>query len=109
MNPYPLLIIVSTQLIVIGLIAWAGTVWTRKQKDRGHARLQLIRLLFWFIAAIAVFTSAVQVFLFATGRISSWFPNPSAFGSLVIVSIIYAQTSKSIRKRKQNGRTGSSS
>ena len=99
MNHYPLYIIVA--LVLVGLVALTTTVVLRKQKPNGHARLQLIRFLFWLIAAIAIFTLALQVFLFAAGRSPSWFPNPSVFVSLVIVSIIYAQTSKSIQNNKK--------
>ena len=96
-------------LVLGGLVALATTVVLRKQKHKGHQRLQLIRILFWVIAVMAIFTSALQVFLFATGSSPSWFPNPSVFVSLVVVSILYAQTSKSIQNKKQNGRTDSSS
>jgi len=107
MNHYSLYFMVA--LVLGGLVALATTVVLRKQKLKGHQRLQLIRILFWVIAVMAIFTSALQVFLFATGRSPSWFPNPSVFVSLVVVSIIYAQTSKSIQNKKQNGRTDSSS
>ena len=99
MNHYPLYFIVA--LVLGGLVALTTIVGLRKQKPNGHARLQLIRFLFWLIAVIAIFTSTLQVFLFATGRSPSWFPNPNVFVILGVVSIIYALTSKSIQNNKK--------
>ena len=96
-------------LVLGGLVALATIVGVRKHKSIGHMRLQLIRFLFWFMAAIAILSSAVQVFLFATGRSPSWFPDTGVFSTLVIIGIFYAITSKSTQNKNQNGRTDSSS
>jgi peptidoglycan/LPS O-acetylase OafA/YrhL len=108
MNHYSLYFMVA--LVLGGLVALATILWLRKQKNKGHSQLrQLIRLLLWISAASSIFAMALQVFLFATGRSPSWFPDANVFVSLLVAGLIYAQTSKSIQNKKQNGRTGSSS
>lgn len=97
---YPVAIIISAQLVVLGVISVLALVWIGRQKDTLNARVKILRLLFWLMVAVAVIASTGQLYLHVTGKSPGWFPHPTVFVMLPVVGLLYRSTMQAMKDRR---------